>query len=335
MNLRQCIREDIDKCGLQHGQFDDLSTKMADLLVLSKSDKTCAKYFSYFKKWDNFITVKGGSAIPASPVHIALYLTELIDKRTSDNVVSSTVYSIKWAHSLRNLPDPTDNMYIKNLLETAKRTLSKPVNKKDPITTDMLITLCDKYAGNTDLLIIRDLCMILLSFAAFLRFDEISHLHCNDITVHDTHFAIHIRKSKTDQYRHGSEIVVSRGASVACPYMMLLRYLDISKQSVSDTTFLFRPCFRSGKLCKLVYKDKPLSYTRARECLVTRLREVTGELNIGLHSLRSGGATMAANSGVNDRCWKRHGRWKGETSKDGYVADSLERRLDVSKMLAM
>lgn len=38
---------------------------------------------------------------------------------------------------------------------------------------------------------------------------------------------------------------------------------------------------------------------------------------IGLHSLRAGGATMAANAGVNNRCWERQGRWKGENSKDG------------------
>ena len=62
---------------------------------------------------------------------------------------------------------------------------------------------------------------------------------------------------------------------------------------------------------------------------------MAGYLNIGSLSLRSGGATAAANAGVNDRCWKRHGRWKSAASKDGYAADSLERRLDFSKSLGM
>lgn len=52
-----------------------------------------------------------------------------------------------------------------------------------------------------------------------------------------------------------------------------------------------------------------------------------------MHSLRAGGATEAANSGVDDRCWKRNGPWKEDNGKIGYVADSLERRLDVSKSL--
>lgn len=71
----------------------------------------------------------------------------------------------------------------------------------------------------------------------------------------------------------------------------------------------------------LFLKNKPLSYTLARECLLTRLKEVNGDLNIGFLSLRSGGATKAANAGINDSCWKRHGRWRGENSKDGYIAD--------------
>ena len=39
----------------------------------------------------------------------------------------------------------------------------------------------------------------------------------------------------------------------------------------------------------------------------------------GLHSLRSGGASAAANAGVPDRLFKCHGRWHSENAKDGYV----------------
>ena len=58
--------------------------------------------------------------------------------------------------------------------------------------------------------------------------------------------------------------------------------------------------------------------------------------NYGTHSLRSGGATAAANSDrVNDRCWKRHGRWKSDSSKDMYVLDSVQIRLQVSLNLGL
>lgn len=42
--------------------------------------------------------------------------------------------------------------------------------------------------------------------------------------------------------------------------------------------------------------------------------------------MRSGGAIAVSNASdrVNDICWKRHGRWKNETSKGGYVEDSVQ-----------
>ena len=55
----------------------------------------------------------------------------------------------------------------------------------------------------------------------------------------------------------------------------------------------------------------------------------------GLHSLRAGGATAAANNGVPDRLFKRHGRWKSDGAKDGYVEDSADRRLEVTKQIGL
>ena len=56
---------------------------------------------------------------------------------------------------------------------------------------------------------------------------------------------------------------------------------------------------------------------------------------IGIHTLRSGGATATANTGVPDRLFKRHGRWASESAKDGYVQVSLSSRLSVSKALSI
>ena len=55
----------------------------------------------------------------------------------------------------------------------------------------------------------------------------------------------------------------------------------------------------------------------------------------GLHSMRAGGATQAANVGIPNRLFKRHGRWKSKNAKDGYIEDSLEQRLSVTKQLGL
>ena len=76
-------------------------------------------------------------------------------------------------------------------------------------------------------------------------------------------------------------------------------------------------------------------YTSTRENILKALAPVAGDLKLGLHSLRSGGATAVANTDVSDRNWKRHGRWKSDSSKDGYVVDSLGSRLEVSQKLGL
>jgi hypothetical protein len=70
--------------------------------------------------------------------------------------------------------------------------------------------------------------------------------------------------------------------------------------------------------------NKPLSYTRARELLLKALVSIGCDKRMfGLHSLRNGGATQAANNNVYDRLFKAHSLWRSKNAKDGYVQDSL------------
>ena len=110
---------------------------------------------------------------------------------------------------------------------------------------------------------------------------------------------------------------------------MYKRYLALTK--LTSDEFVFRPIFRSSGIAKLIYKNKKLSYTTAKDNIVKRLKMVAPDLNLGLHSLRSGGATAAARSDVSERCLKRHGRWKSDISKDGYIDDIYDKRISVSK----
>ena len=249
------------------------------------------------------VTSNGGLVVPASPVLVALYMTELRSKGCSYGAISSTVFSIKWVHSIKHLVDPTDNCYVKNLLDSAKRNFSRPVLKKESVGQELYYELCQKYCHSKDILIIKDLCIILLGFSAFLRYDEIKSLRCKDLVFYDDYFLLKIHKSTADQYRQGHEIVVAKGSTVACPYAMLLHYLELTEQTTEMDVFLFRPCFRSKATCKLISKNKPPSYTLARETVLMRFKEISPDTNSGLHSLRSGGDTLAANSGVLDRCW--------------------------------
>ena len=84
----------------------------------------------------------------------------------------------------------------------------------------------------------------------------------------------------------------------------------------------------------MITPDKPISYSTMRQAFRRDLKTIGADPSkFGLHSLRSGGATMAVNSGVSDRVFQRHGRWKSTKAKDIYVDDDLDQRLSVSKFL--
>ena len=120
---------------------------------------------------------------------------------------------------------------------------------------------------------------------------------------------------------------------------MFVKYVYLAGLDLRSDNFLFRPIFRSKGISKLIYKNKRLSYTSARQSIISRLnlvaKDLNLDLNLGLHSMRSGGATVVANSDINERCWKRHGRWRSDSSKDGYVVDSVAKRLEVTKHLGL
>ena len=83
-------------------------------------------------------------------------------------------------------------------------------------------------------------------------------------------------------------------------------------------------------------KTGGLSYTSMRELLLSKLAQLGYDPALfGMHRLHAGGSTAAANADVEDRLFKRHGRWKSESAKDGYVKDSVKRRLGVSKRLGI
>jgi len=97
---------------MTHYRSPGLVQTVLKFLVQSKCGSTNIKYFSYFKKWCQFIESHGAAALPASSMHIAFYLTDLIDQKAYYSVICSSVYSIKWAHALRNRFDPTNNTFL-------------------------------------------------------------------------------------------------------------------------------------------------------------------------------------------------------------------------------
>ena len=118
--------------------------------------------------------------------------------------------------------------------------------------------------------------------------------------------------------------------------MINLRPCDFTfSRALDDQRPLFRP-IQSTKKGESLRDAGRISYSCLRDLFRKKLADLGFPPNeFGLHSLRAGGATAAANAKVPDRMFKRHGRWKSENAKDGYVKDDVESRLEVSKSLGL
>ncbi len=95
--------------------------------------------------------------------------------------------------------------------------------------------------------------------------------------------------------------------------------------------------FRRSKRDGLKPTSKAISYSTARELIIAGLTPyVTDPSSLGTHSLRAGGASAAASSGiVNERCITRQGGWKSTSSKDMYIKDSLVNKLAVTRAMKL
>ena len=64
--------------------------------------------------------------------------------------------------------NPCDSNLVKGILESAKRSLSTPIVKKEPVTPDMVLSICQKFASaNANLSDLRTAAICVAAFAGF------------------------------------------------------------------------------------------------------------------------------------------------------------------------
>jgi len=278
------------------------------------------------------------SILPCNELYIGLYLQHLLETAKHFSAIESAFYSIKWAHNIAGVSNSCDSEFIKSIVEAAKRLLARPVKKKEPVDAGIMKKLLHKYKESTSLKDMRLIAMCSLMYSGFLRYNEMCNIKAKHVTFHNDYLEIFISKSKTDCYRNGNNVVISKLDTIYCPVDTLNRYFEASNIVNTSDMYIFRPIsfLKKRKSFVLRQANTRLSYTRAREIIKEALSEIgINVVNFGLHSFRSGGATAAANNKVADRLFKAHGRWKSETAKDGYIADNLHERLSVSKRLGL
>ena len=127
-------------------------------------------------------------------------------------------YGIMWVHEISGYEDPCHSRSVLAIIETAKRLLSVPIKKKEPVTPEILLSLFGRFGGvNASLSDLRLLTLCTLGYAGFLRFSELIALRRCDFEFETTFMRLFIERSKTDIYRDGAWVVIANTQKSTCP----------------------------------------------------------------------------------------------------------------------
>jgi len=266
-------------------------------LKSSKASNTVRAYKSDFNDFSLFCVQNGFKQLPSEPKIVSLYLTHLSSKETKMSTLKRRLVSIGVIHKLKGYYlDTKHPSIIENIMGIKRRKGSIQKGKK-PLLINYLKELINVIDNNKDEEIkkLRDRTIILIGFSGGFRRNEIVSLDYDDLDFVPEGVKINLKRSKTDQF--------GEGALKGLPYFDNSKYCPV----VSVQKYLEKSNISSGALFRRFNKGSILSKNRLTDqtvaILIKKYLQLAGidSKNYSGHSLRSGFATSAAESGAEER----------------------------------
>ena len=263
----------------------------------SKANNTVRAYKSDFDDFGLFCAQNGFKSLPSDPKVVSLYLTYLSTKDVKMSTLKRRLVSIGVIHKLKgHYLDTKHPSIIENMMGIKRRKGSIQKGKKPLLINNLkiLINVIDKEK-NEEIKKLRDRSIILIGFSGGFRRNEIVSLDYDDLEFVQEGLKISLKKSKTDQFGEGSvKGLPYFENSKYCPVISIKKWIEISKIS-------------SGAIFRRFIKGSKLSHNRLTDqsvaLLIKHYLKIAGieSKNYSGHSLRSGFATSAAESGAEER----------------------------------
>ena len=266
-------------------------------LQSSKSNNTIRAYKSDFRDFGLFCAQNGFKSLPSEPKIVSLYLTHLSTKEIKMSTLKRRLVSIGVIHKLKgHYLDTKHPIIIENIMGIKRRKGSIQKGKKPLLINNLkiIINVIDEYI-NQDLKKFRDRSIILMGFAGGFRRNEIVSLDYDDLDFVSEGLKINLKRSKTDQFGEGSvKGLPYFDNSQYCPVLSLKNWIQVSNISSGP---LFRRFSKGSKLSENRLTDQTVAL------LIKKYLNLAGidNKNYSGHSLRSGFATSAAESGAEER----------------------------------
>jgi len=263
----------------------------------SKANNTVRAYKSDFKDFGLFCAQNGFKSLPSEPKIVSLYLTYLSTKEIKMSTIKRRLVSIGVIHRLKGYYlDTKHPSIIENIMGIKRRKGSKQKGKKPLLINNLkkIINVIDEVK-NEEIKKLRDRSIILIGFSGGFRRNEIVSIDYDDLDFVKEGVKISLKRSKTDQFGEGSvKGLPYFENSQYCPVVSLSKWIKISK---INSGALFRRFTKGSKLSENRLSDQTVAL------LIKDYLEIAGieSRNYSGHSLRSGFATSAAESGVEER----------------------------------
>ena len=263
----------------------------------SKAINTVRAYKSDFNDFGIFCARNGFKSLPSNPKIVSLYLTHLSTKEAKMSTLKRRLVSIGVIHKLKgHYLDTKHPSIIENIMGIKRRKGSIQKAKK-PILINSLKLIIDAIdqKNKQEIKKFRDRSIILIGFSGGFRRNEIVSLDYDDLDFVPEGLKINIKRSKTDQFGEGfTKALPYFDSSQYCPVISLKNWLNISKITSGP---IFRRFLKGSKLSENRLTDQTVAI------LIKEYLNLAGinSKNYSGHSLRSGFATSAAESGVEER----------------------------------
>ena len=266
-------------------------------LQSSKANNTVRAYKSDFNDFGLFCAQNGFKSLPSDPKIVSLYLTYLSTKDLKMSTLKRRLVSIGVIHKLKgHYLDTKHPSIIENILGIKRRKGSSQKSKKPLLISDLkkIINVIDQQ-NKEEVRKFRDRSIILIGFSGGFRRNEIVSLDYDDLDFVQEGLKINLRRSKTDQFGEGfTKALPYFDNSQFCPVVSLKRWIEISKITSGP---LFRRFSKGSKMTIYRLTDQTVAL------IIKEYLKLAGidSKNYSGHSLRSGFATSAAESGVEER----------------------------------
>ena len=266
-------------------------------LQSSKANNTLRAYKSDFNDFSLFCVQNGFKSLPSEPKIVSLYLTYLSTKNIKMSTLKRRLVSIGVVHKLKgHYLDTKHPSIIENIMGIKRRKGSVQKGKKPILINDLkiIINAIDKQKKD-EIKKIRDRSIILIGFSGGFRRNEIVSLDYDDLDFVIEGLKITLKKSKTDQFGEGTlKGLPYFDNSQYCPVLSLKKWIETSNINSGP---LFRRFSKGSKLTDHRLTDQTVAL------LIKKYLNLAGidSKNYSGHSLRSGFATTAAESGAEER----------------------------------